>query len=555
MAEKTAKKTKIYKLATELNLSSDTIIEFLNKKGFEVKNHMSAVTDEMISHIMSHFKKERDVAERHQRKLRDFRSSRKKDAPPEKEEKAVAVEEAPAAQEETKEAEKEVQPPVRKEEEIPAAELAEKAPEAETPAKEAEVPAEEEAKDEKKPKEKKSAKSGSQSPLAAAVARGSKGLKIKGKMEVTRAASKPSAEDEDKKKKKKKKKKIWEDVRGGKESGRAVDEEETKGRKRKKVRHAEVSEEEVERAIRATLSEMSEDATATQRAAHRKKKKQERQEEEQRIQEEIEKDKTILHVTEFVTVGELANLMDVAVAEVIQKCMGLGMMVSINQRLDKDTITVVSDEFGLKVEFEQEFTSEELEDPADDPASLLTRPPVVTIMGHVDHGKTSLLDHIRSASVVAGEAGGITQHIGAYEVTLPDGKQITFLDTPGHEAFTAMRARGAQVTDIVVLVAAADDSVMPQTVEAINHAQAATVPIIIAINKIHTLTRVERTARGLPEQLLAITEMTDEELQDRVIGILAAGEIAGIGSVPRGNEAEGDSSAEPLGDGDAQAAS
>ena len=484
MAETAAKKIKIYKLATELNVSSETIIEFLRKKGFEVKNHMSSVTDDMMSAIMGHFKKERDVAERHQRKLQEFRSSRKKETP-EKPDKKQA-EEAPAE---------------TMEEPEPVA-VAEQAPAESTPAVESTVEEEQPAKEPpvvqdvvapEEPVAKKepvAAQPPSRpgvkrlSPLEQALSRPRRGLTIKGKMEVAKAAQAgPAPEESDEKKKKKKKKKLRElPKKAAGKPGAAEDEVENKARKRKKVRHAEVDEQEVEKAIRETLAEM-EDVSVSARAAIRKRKKKEREEEEQRIQEELERGKTRIRVTEFVTVGELADLMRASVAEVIQKIMGLGIMASINQRLDKDTIQLVADEFGFQVDFESEFTADVLADTPDALEDLKPRPPVVTIMGHVDHGKTSLLDYIRRANVVAGEAGGITQHIGAYEVTLTDGKQITFLDTPGHEAFTAMRARGAKVTDIVVLVVAADDNVMPQTVEAISHAQAAGVPIVIAMNK------------------------------------------------------------------------
>ncbi|RMF63918.1 MAG: translation initiation factor IF-2, partial [Bacteroidetes bacterium] len=232
-----------------------------------------------------------------------------------------------------------------------------------------------------------------------------------------------------------------------------------------------------------TLRELEQGASRV-RQRRRRMRREERAAERAREQEVQEAQEKVLRVTEFISTGELANLMNVPVNEVISALFGMGMIVSINQRLDADTITLVAEEFGYDVEFITELSAADILIEEDDPEDLEPRAPVVTVMGHVDHGKTSLLDYIRNTNVVAGEAGGITQHIGAYHVELENGRHITFLDTPGHEAFTAMRARGAQVTDVVILVVAADDAVMPQTIEAINHARAAGVPIVVAINKI-----------------------------------------------------------------------
>ena len=271
---------------------------------------------------------------------------------------------------------------------------------------------------------------------------------------------------------------------GGNNNNNAGGQGKKQKNRKKNQKPLEVNEEDVARQVKETLARLTSKTQNKKGAKYRKEKREAVQEKLQEENAALRAESKILKLTEFVTVSELATMMNVPVNKVIGTCMSLGLMVSINQRVDAETINIVADEFGFKTEYVSAEVSEAIHEADDDENDLIPRAPIVTVMGHVDHGKTSLLDYIRKTNVIAGEAGGITQHIGAYNVTLADGRHITFLDTPGHEAFTAMRARGAQVTDIAIIIIAADDSVMPTTKEAIAHAQAANVPMVFAINKI-----------------------------------------------------------------------
>lgn len=293
---------------------------------------------------------------------------------------------------------------------------------------------------------------------------------------------------------------------GGNQGGNRGRSQGGKGRG-SQVQRVEPTEEEVQKQVRETLEKLQGKSKKGKGAKYRRDKRDQHRQQTEKDLEQQELESKILKVTEFVTVGEVATMMDVSSTEIISACMSLGIMVTMNQRLDAETLSIVADEFGYQVEFITAEIEESIVEEEDAPEDMEHRAPIVTVMGHVDHGKTSLLDYIRKENVIAGESGGITQHIGAYGVTLENGQKIAFLDTPGHEAFTAMRARGAQVTDIAIIVVAADDDIMPQTKEAISHAQAAGVPIVFAINKIDRPTaNPDKIKEGLAQMNLLVED-------------------------------------------------
>lgn len=506
-----SQKRRIIRVAKEFQVSVETLVEFLQESGFKIKNHMSPVTPEMYEKIAEEYGKEigsgeidsddidfQTKAEQRREKEQERLDFIRKEIQEITDSKVISLDEvqeraAREAEEARQQAEerREIAEKAKKKDELQREKRKQ-----EKKSAGAEKVDEETAERQRKQKAKKSRRLEMLLDVTAAPAPLER---IEETREQTRRGTKAKGEDKPEPAK----------ASGAAESGvakadgetaveetgqesaetpaaeapstgddaakSAEPEKKTKKRK-KKDKKRRVSDEDVTAAIRKTIASMDD------RGKTRRRKRT--ADDEEGLEEELETN--VIRVSEFISVAELANEMDVEVNEVIKQCLNMGVLVSINQRLDMDTITMLADEFGFDVE-EEEMYGQEMIDEQDeedvDPEKLTPRPPVVTIMGHVDHGKTSLLDHIRSSNIIAGEVGGITQHIGAYVVDV-DGKKVSFLDTPGHEAFTAMRARGAQVTDIVVLVVAADDKVMPQTIEAINHARAANVPIIVAINKI-----------------------------------------------------------------------